>query len=842
VYIRLALAFIFLIAVSTVEAAGQVTTTNPLDEMKAKVERVLREAGVPFSERQNAELTLVMEEQRQASERLFGDIMDFSGGAVRGADRDRALSGIQWMNEAFEAKLKELLTPEQQRIWTAARAAEAKPAGGPDRVEARATSEQIAQIRINNNAYTTENFGGRGGFGFGGGSGPSFRGGGPGYGGPGYGGPGGGGPGGGGPGRGGQRGGSNIEVIQRGGVGAYHGNFSFDFRDNALTATNAFATRVPEFQQRNINANVSGPFIKNVLTASLTFNQNEQENGDTVVASTPAEDLSFAIVRPAVNRSYSASGQLQLGASHALHFNARYANRHSSNNGIGGFTLPERGWDSSGSDMSVGLREMWTISPRLLHESIVNVFGFRNSNQSVTRQVAIDVLDAFRSGGGGQDNRRTSRNYSFTNTFWFEGERLTIKAGTEFNYRTANSYSQDGFLGRYTFSSLADFQAGTPLTYRITRGDPRLDVHQTEGGVFVQTDWRVNRRLTFFSGLRYEVQSHVADYINPDPRMAFAYAVGSATVIRGGAGLFHQNLNVNTYEDVVRLDGRRQSEVVVSSPSYPDAFAGGSAVVPPVSRRVLAPDLLIPYEARASLSVERSLPWNLMVDSAYEFNRGMNRFRSRDLNAPRPGETTRPIPNEGSILRLESDGRSQSHSLRVGVRQRLKFLNYNAGWTVSSDNSNGDMPFYVPMNNYDPEADWGRSGFSARHRYNFTVNSRAPFGVLLTLSGTGHSGFPYNITTGRDDNGDQNTTDRPAGVARNSANGPRFFNANATISKTITLGGRQGRQLSVYANIDNAFNLVNLRNPSGVMTSRYFGIPTSAADARDVELGVRFQF
>ncbi len=41
--------------------------------------------------------------------------MDFSGGPVRGADRDRALADIQWMNEAFESLLTELLTPEQNR-------------------------------------------------------------------------------------------------------------------------------------------------------------------------------------------------------------------------------------------------------------------------------------------------------------------------------------------------------------------------------------------------------------------------------------------------------------------------------------------------------------------------------------------------------------------------------------------------------------------------------------------------------------------------------------------------------------------------------------------------------
>lgn len=632
-------------------------------------------------------------------------------------------------------------------------------------------------------------------------------------------------------------------MIQRGGVGEYHGNFSFEFRDDALTATNAFATNKPSFQQRNINANISGPFIRNVLTASLTFNQNEEENADTVVAVTPDGSVSFGIVRPAVNRSYSGNGQMQLGEQHALHFNVRYSRRDSRNNGIGGFTLPERGWESGGSDISGALREIWVVTPRTIHEVMFNVFGNSNRNESVTRAVAIDVLDAFRSGGSGQDNERTSRNYSLTNLLWYEGTRVTFKTGTEFNHRTSRSRSEEGFLGRFTFSSLSDFLAVRPLTYRETRGDPRLDIGLTEAGVFVQTDWRLTRRFTLFAGARYEWQTHVDDFDNVDPRVAFAYALGGSTVLRGGAGLFHQNLNLNNFEDVVRLDGARQYEVVVSDPLYPNPFGGGTTtIVPPTSRRLLAADLGIPYEARASLSIERTLRWNMAVDSAYEFNRGGDRYRTINLNAPRPGETARPDPNEGNVLEMQSTGRSQSHSLRLGMRQRLSFVNYNASWTLSSDYGNTEGPFYLPMDSRNPDADWGRSGFNARHRYNFTVNMQTPFDTLLTVGGSGSSGQPYNITTGRDDNGDQNTNDRPAGVARNSGNGPRFFSVDATLTKTVRLGGNGGRQLSVFANVTNVLNLVNFRNPSGVMTSSYFGIPTSAADARDIEIGVRYQF
>jgi hypothetical protein len=487
------------------------------------------------------------------------------------------------------------------------------------------------------------------------------------------------------------------------------------------------------------------------------------------------------------------------------------------------------------------------ISPRWLHEVALSYFGNSNENQGITRAVRIDVLDAFSSGGADRNNWRRNRNYVLTNMLWYEGQRLTVKTGTETSYRTATSFSEDNFLGQFEFSSLADFMAGRPLTYSVTRGNPLIDARQSELGLFVQTDWRVNRRLTLFAGLRYERQTNLTDNDGVDPRSGFAYSLGASTVIRGGAGLFHQNLNLGLVQDVRRLDGTRQFEIVISDPTYPDPFGGGTtAIVYPSSRRTFAPDLSIPYEARASLTVERTLPWNMSLNASYDYNRGVHRFRTRNLNAPRPGETERPFPAEGNILQLESAASSRSHSVRLSFRQRLRFLTYSTSYTRASDYDDGEGPFWQPSNNYDPGADWGRAGFNQKHRYNFTVNTQAPFGTLVTIDGFGHSGNPYNITTGKDDNGDQNTNDRPAGVARNSGNGPRFFNVNATLAKTFrlrrTAAGGGGAQLSVYANVNNALNRVNRRNPSGVLTSSYFGIPTSASAARDVEIGMRYQF
>jgi hypothetical protein len=55
-------------------------------------------------------------------------------------------------------------------------------------------------------------------------------------------------------------------------------------------------------------------------------------------------------------------------------------------------------------------------------------------------------------------------------------------------------------------------------------------------------------------------------------------------------------------------------------------------------------------------------------------------------------------------------------------------------------------------------------------------------------------------------------------------------------------GSGSGVQASIFANLNNAFNMTNPGTPSGVMTSRNFGLSTSADAPRQIEAGVRFQF
>jgi hypothetical protein len=135
------------------------------------------------------------------------------------------------------------------------------------------------------------------------------------------------------------------------------------------------------------------------------------------------------------------------------------------------------------------------------------------------------------------------------------------------------------------------------------------------------------------------------------------------------------------------------------------------------------------------------------------------------------------------------------------------------------------------------------------------------------------SGLPYTIITGRDDNADGVTNDRPAGIGRNTARGAWRWDLNARISRGFGFGGERTEAAGGGATIQrrggddgggpmmmmmersndrfrvdfylqgyNLLNHVNYVNYSGNQLSPFFGLPTSAGPARRVEVGMQFAF
>ena len=779
---------------------------NPLVELRDQVKKVLADASVPFTEDQEKSIALMMEDRRQASEELFGQLMDFRNGPVSGQQQDRAVAAIQWMQAEFKKRLNGFLTPAQSSVWekfegTLATAATANGAAPPP-------PQQTQLIRINNNMFTAE--------------GPCYG-----------------------------CGGERTEVIQRGGIGTFHGNANFDFKDESLNARNPFASNKPAYQQRNTSANVNGPFIRNLLTANIGFNHSLQENPDTIHATTPTGPFDLGISHPFTNRNVNTGGTLQLSEKHSITFNGGFGGYNSKNQGIGGFTLPERSSTGKGNFTNIQINQFSVFSPRTIYETRFGLFRNHDETKPASEAVQINVLDAFRSGGAQNRSEQNRDNFNVSNLFSRMGERLTTKAGFDSTFIKNRSLSEQNFIGTFTFSSMADYLKGTPDSFNVNRGLPALEFDQFQWSAFVQSDLKITQRLTAMFGLRFEDQTNISDHNNFAPRLGFAYAMNRTTVIRGGAGVFYGRLWDFLLQNQRRQDGTRQYEIVIQNPSYPDPFKSGTVtVVPPKSLRVTDPALSVPYEAYMSVGVEKTFMKNLFVGLKYDHSRGVHQYRSRNLNAPLPGQANAPDPSKGNVWNLESTAFSRFQILGASVRERFSIFTISAGYNYFAMFGDSEGPFGTPSNSYNLRQDWGRLNTPV-HQFNSSVNAKLFWGIFLTESMNANSGNRYNITTGTDDNSDGVFNDRPAGIARNAGDGPRFVNFNFNVSKAVYLGGKpepaggnsgSRANVNVFANMTNAFNRTNYGTPSGVKSSANFGKPFNARNAREIQVGLRFQF
>jgi hypothetical protein len=130
----------------------------------------------------------------------------------------------------------------------------------------------------------------------------------------------------------------------------------------------------------------------------------------------------------------------------------------------------------------------------------------------------------------------------------------------------------------------------------------------------------------------------------------------------------------------------------------------------------------------------------------------------------------------------------------------------------------------------------------------FTTPKSISLGASLSV----RSGQPYTMTTGTDDYGTTFANDRPAGVPRNSLEGPWATTLNLRLGKVFNLvtaktGKRKkeektGLSATVAVDAFNVLNHVNFGRPVGNLSSPFFGHSISAGSPRRLQMLIRFQF
>jgi hypothetical protein len=645
---------------------------------------------------------------------------------------------------------------------------------------------------------------------------------------------------------------TRTEIISKAGTGQFHGTTNFLFRDGFLNARNPFALTRPPYQQKNFNSSFSGPVIANKFTLNVNVRDNENDNSDTVRAILPTGPLSNAVVMPTTNRAGNMRGQWALTPNNSLIFNLDYQHIHNNNQGIGGFVLPERASTRNAQNTEYQIRDSAVLSTHLVHEFRFSYRRDYSRTDPITDGFQIDVLDAFNAGSAQNKSVNDNRAIEFGDLWMYSGGRWSFKTGAQLQHRLNHNTNYNNFSGTFTFSSLADYLAGRPVTFTLNQGTPFLDDTQIEFAAFFQSDWKPTRNLNLSSGARYETQTNIS-VNNFDPRLGFAYQLSKTLVVRGGIGLFHQRLVQNIVDQILRFDGIHQQQIVIRYPSYPYPFANGASSTPP-SLRAKSPVLRTPYNAISDITLEKTLPKGLGLTVSWDLSRGVHLYRSRNINASLPILLIRPNPMAGNLLQVESSASSLSNNITIGFRQTLRnkwnlnaFGNYTLGWAYNDSDGN----FALPENNYDMRGEWGRAPSDQRHRFVTGVTFRTFWNVGVNTNVQANSNRPYNIITGFDDNGDTTVNDRPAGVKRNIGIGSSYFNVNMSLQKIVNLKtetqrssgrGSGGPNLAFIVNLWNALNHPQYQNYSGVMTSPFFGRPNKANAPRNIELAMRFNF
>jgi hypothetical protein len=469
-----------------------------------------------------------------------------------------------------------------------------------------------------------------------------------------------------------------------------------------------------------------------------------------------------------------------------------------------------------------------------------------------------------------------------TGLFGFDGTQGPWAADANFNAAT---------------KALADFLAGDVSTSSIAVGNPERFVKVNAFNFFAGDNWQVTKKLNLNLGLRYEyfgpLHSSATDDLGvfvsgkglqvqgagissifpPDknnfaPRIGFAYqpTARNDLVVRGGVGVFYDQININPFLDYRPPSGF--ADGLENNPIGPDASsvysrsaynwqtvqAGGASIFPGVVKCTdpfcaNAPGLSVysvsqnfrtPYFYNFDLQVEKSFGNAAVWQIGYVGSEG--RKLSMMFSIPTTGT------NFNTIDQLQSVGTSNYNALQTTFRLRSWHgltSQFSFTWGHSLDEmSEYRAPISDSLNRL---VDYGNSDYDTRRLFtaNFTYQvPKAPWahgwserlvnGWQVSSLWNFHSGQPSDeilsglYLIGGNPYGAPHTFSAAAGgeqwwnpsafalstagtptLARNTLRGPGFGDVDLSVFKNIAITERVKIQLRM-----ETFNLLNRINLS----------------------------
>ena len=538
--------------------------------------------------------------------------------------------------------------------------------------------------------------------------------------------------------------GGRIDILTRPGTDKLRGSAGINFNDESLNSRNPFVTRSSKrtpFQFRQYSFNLSGPIVARKASYFFDFNRNETDDNELVRATVLDSNLNIVdagqtFLVPRRGTNFGSRIDYAINPNNTLVGRYNFNRSRTTNQGIGGFSLPERAYDSLNTFHSFQLTETAVLNATTINETRFQFNRSVNESLGDSTIPVVNVSSSFISGGsqiGHQTNERN--NWELSNFTAIQHGTHAIKFGGRARGVSIDDTNPNNFGGSWSFfggfgmTSIERYQltlalqqqgktpeeiraaGGGASQFTINTGNPVAGVTQKDYGLFIQDDWRVRPNLTFSAGLRYEYQTNAASKFNFAPRVAVAWSPGAANsarppqmVIRLGAGIFYNRFGEFNTLQVNRLNGENVQSFAITeetgrlnpptiaqqqAPNVAAAYAllnsfnpdtVPSVVGVPATQQTvwqIDPNLQIPTVYALFSQVERQLPRNITMYAGFYNIKIQHVIRARDLNAPLPGSII-PVIRPGGIRPDPTRGEINQYEASGRYNQRQLFVGLNS--------------------------------------------------------------------------------------------------------------------------------------------------------------------
>ena len=517
-------------------------------------------------------------------------------------------------------------------------------------------------------------------------------------------------------------------------------------------------------------------------------------------------------------------------------------------------------------------------------------------------------------GFASSDNR-----YQLVDNFSIISGAHTTKFGIDYQRLAGYADYNQTFNGAYTFATVADLLARTPSSYQQFTGAGTIRPVIHELGLFVQDQWRILPSLTLSPGLRYEAQFNpnylpatapqyrypLATSIPNDvkmfaPRLGLAWDIGNngKTVVRAGGGfyfaptymsLFAQSMLFNGGNPELAFSVRVNGAAAIQNafqnvginltaaplnnlPVFDSAAAYKNlASFTNIAPSYFDPKFRNPRALQWQAGVERQINRAIAISENFTYIATDYVARERDTNLGVPVvdaagrniySNPRPYgPTFGAASVTEAGGRSlyRGFTTTMNIRRPRYVVDfyYTRSWNYSYDDVERGFTGFAYADANKLESEYNSLNIDEPQQFLANMNYFLPFGFEIASSMKFTSGRPINAVTGKDDNLDGTSKDRPivnsVMFKRNGFRNNGFKDVSLRIQKTFSLSREKGG-ISLSAEAFNLFNFPNVwmaasqtySSPNFLLTKdssgNYLSTDAVANDSRTIQLGLRFQF